>query len=136
MVLSPTPRILVVDDERALLLSYQIIFQRVGYHVTTADTTARALSLLNQESFDLLLCDLSMEHENSGLQIVDTARRLAPEMGVVLMTGYSDQTIPPEVIERCTNVVFKPVEIPRLLDTIDFLVRGRKRRGFQRRAME
>ena len=134
MMLSSSPRLLIVDDERALLLSYQLIFNRVGYIVTTANTTDSALALLNQQEFDLLLCDLSIERENSGLAIVDAAKRIAPEIGIILMTGFSDDTIPQEVIDRRTNIVFKPIEIPRLLETVDFMLRGRKTRGLQRPA--
>jgi DNA-binding NtrC family response regulator len=126
MVPNPSPRILLVDDERALLLSYQLIFERAGYNVTTADDTPTALMLLSQERFDLMLCDLSMERENSGLQVLDAAYKLAPGMPAVLMTGYSDESIPHEVAERGVNVVFKPIEIPRLLSTVDFLVRGKR----------
>lgn len=136
MVPSPSPRILIVDDQRALLLSYRIIFQRAGYDVTTANTTADALSLLHQQQFDLLLCDLSIEQENSGLEIVDTAHGIAPDMAVVVMTGYSDETIPQAIIDRGTNVVFKPVEIPRLLETMDFLLRGKSRQRWRRRVVE
>jgi DNA-binding NtrC family response regulator len=134
MTAIPNPSILIVDDERALLLSYQIIFKRAGYVVTTADTTAGALDLLRHQDFDLLLCDLSMERENSGLTIVDEARKVNRDTGIILMTGYSRDTIPQQVVERRTNIVFKPIEIPRLLETVDFTLRGRKHHGFRRRA--
>lgn len=131
MVTNPRAQILLVDDERALLLSYRIIFERAGYSVATADSTATALALLNQLSFDLLLCDLSMECEDSGLRIIGAAREIAPQMPAVLMTGFSDESVPQEVIDCGVNVVFKPVEIPRLLATVDFLVRGRRRPGMK-----
>ncbi len=130
---NPSPRILLVDDEPALLLSYRIIFQRSGYTVSTAGTTAAALTFLNQENFDILLCDLTMEHDKSGLEIIAAARQAAPKMPAVLMTGYSDDSIPQEVIDRGVNVLFKPVEIPRLLGTVDFLVRGGKKKNLDRK---
>ncbi len=133
MAPNSSPRLLLVDDERAILLSYHLIFQRAGYNVTLADNTPTALLLLKQEHFDVMLCDLSMEREDSGIQVLETAHKFAPEMPAVLMTGYSDDSIPEEVIERGVNVVFKPIEIPRLLSTIDFLVRG-KRHVLRRKA--
>jgi DNA-binding NtrC family response regulator len=134
MVSNPSPRILLVDDEPALLLSYRIIFERAGYSVATADTTQNALALLNEQSFDILLCDLTIEHEDSGLRIIDAAHKIAPKMPAVLMTGYSDESIPQQVIDSGVNVVFKPVEIRRLLGTVDFLVRGHKRPDLKTRA--
>lgn len=122
-----------MDNERGLLLSYNIIFQRAGYEVRTAETTPAAIALLNKENFDLMLCDLSMEHENSGLQVLDSANRLAPGMPSVLMTGYSDESVPEEVLERGVSVIFKPIDIPRLLSTVDFLIRG-KRTSLRKRA--
>jgi DNA-binding NtrC family response regulator len=129
-----TPRILLVDDERALLLSYRIIFERAGYSVVTAETTAAALALLNQQAFDVLLCDLTMERENSGLVIISAARKIDPDLRIVLMTGYSEESVPQQVIDSEVNLVFKPLEIPRLLETIDFLIRGHKRHGMRKGA--
>jgi DNA-binding NtrC family response regulator len=134
MTANPNPRILLVDDERALLLSYRIIFERAGYTVSTADTTVAALALLNQQSFDVLLCDLTMEHEYSGLEIINAAHKIDSNMPTVLMTGYSGESVPREVIDCGVNVVFKPIEIPRLLGTVDFLVRGHKHQGMKRGA--
>jgi DNA-binding NtrC family response regulator len=134
MVPNPSPRILLVDNESALLLSYSLIFQRAGYTVSTAATTEAALTLLHQQSFDVLLCDLTMEHEMSGLEIIGAARQIAPQMPAVLMTGYSGDSIPQEVIDRGVNVIFKPIEIPRLLGTIDFLVRRSKKKTSEKRA--
>lgn len=134
MAVSGSPRILVVDDQRPLLMSYELIFKRQGYTVVTADKTSTAVELLATEKFDLLLCDLSIEHDRSGLEIIDAARRLAPDTSAVLMTGYTDETLPQEVIDRGVNVVFKPVDIPRLLSTVDFLVRGCRKDWTRRRA--
>ena len=71
--------ILVVDDEPAVLLTYRMILEDRGYQVTAVATSAEASSILDQ-GFDLLLCDLALERQDSGFDLTQQARRRDPEM--------------------------------------------------------
>ena len=54
------PVILLVDDEPRILSALQRLLRREGYRILTADSGASALSILDQESVNIILSDLRM----------------------------------------------------------------------------
>jgi DNA-binding NtrC family response regulator len=110
--------ILIVDDDRAVLLSYSIILERLGYAVTGVSASADALQILHDRRFDLMVCDLSLDEEASGLQVIEFALKDDAGLPVILMTGYSDAVIPEHLSEANIRLVTKPANIPQLLDTV------------------
>ena len=58
--------------------------------VRTASSGARALALLESETFNLLMADLSLPRMD-GLQVVSIARRKYPQLRVVVLTGLRDE---------------------------------------------
>jgi DNA-binding response OmpR family regulator len=81
-------RILVVDDEEAIRLTLEILLRRRGYAVTTAANGVDALSLIEQQPFDLLLLDLMMPGI-SGLDVARYAREHLPTAAILILTGSS-----------------------------------------------
>ncbi|MCB2184785.1 MAG: sigma-54 dependent transcriptional regulator [Deltaproteobacteria bacterium] len=84
---SAPARILVVDDEATALKSLRRLLEKDGHRVSTYNNPVRALELLRQESFDILLTDLSMPHLD-GLELLDQAKAAAPDLEVIIITGY------------------------------------------------
>src|SRR5580658_11244569 len=101
--------ILVVDDEPNVLVTYRLILQQQGYEVSAALSSEEARKSLAEEEIDLLLCDLSLEKQENGFDVIDFARQKNPEMPTVLLTGYAT----PEAVERAEAsgipVLFKPI---------------------------
>src|SRR5438552_18329662 len=64
----PLARILVVDDEEDVRAALQRRLEREGHHVTPASSASDASTLLHspQDSYDLVLSDMSMEEGDSG----------------------------------------------------------------------
>jgi len=116
--------ILVVDDEPNVLITYRLILEQQGYRVSAAISSADARNILSADSVDLLLCDLSLEGQESGFDVIEYAKRLTPEIATVLLTGYAT----PEANERAESsgipVLFKPIDIQQLLETISRLLRN------------
>ena len=121
--MTPTSHILVVDDEPNVLLTYRLILQQQGYGVVAAISSEEARAAICDRQIDLLLCDLSLEKQESGFDVVDFARRKDPLMPVVLLTGYATS----EAVERAQQlgipVLFKPIDIKELLETITGLLK-------------
>lgn len=111
-------RILIVDDEEAVLISYEMILTREGFEVTTAESAASASGVLQNEHYDLLMCDLSLERGTSGFDIIREAINRSPGLPVILMTGYSDTVLPSTLGHANIRVVSKPASIPDLLNTM------------------
>lgn len=79
--------ILVVDDEEILLEMAGEILQTAGYQVTKANSGPKAVALLENNQFDLLFTDVIMPGM-TGYQLVKEASKLAPDMKVLLTSGY------------------------------------------------
>jgi len=82
------PRLLVVDDEKVALNNLMYILKKEGYDVTGTQSGPRALSLLEEQEFDLILTDLKMEKVD-GMQILTRSQELHPGTEVIMITGYA-----------------------------------------------
>lgn len=115
--------ILVVDDEPNVLVTYRLILQQRGYDASAAISSEEARRALTQEQIDLLLCDLSLEKQENGFDVIEFARQRDAGVPAVLLTGYAT----PEAIDRAQElgipVLFKPIDIKELLETISVLLK-------------
>ena len=85
-------RILVVDDEKAMLVALKGLLSREGYQVETAQSGAEALRLIDTGSFHVVVTDLSMDGV-SGMQVLEHARRVEPDTAVVMITAHGSEKI-------------------------------------------
>jgi CheY-like chemotaxis protein len=87
------PKILLLDDDQDFLDLYrEMLSQHLPSmpEVRTANTGARALSLLESEPFTLLVVDLNLS-KMDGLQVLTIARRKYPQLRLVVLTGIRDE---------------------------------------------
>lgn len=118
--------ILVVDDEPNVLVTYRLILQQQGFDVTAAISSEEARRVLDTTKVDLLLCDLSLERQESGLDVISYAREKDPSLPSVLLTGYASAEANDWAESRQIPVLFKPIDIQQLLETIERLTRNRE----------
>jgi DNA-binding NtrC family response regulator len=85
-------RVLVVDDEKALVLALKGLLTKEGYEVDTAGGGEEGLRKIETGSFHLMITDLSMDGMN-GMQLLERARRLDPDLAVIMMTAYGSEKI-------------------------------------------
>ncbi len=81
-------RILVVDDQEMMRDSLAATLAREGHEIVAANDGATALTRLSAGRFDLLVTDLKMPRM-TGLELLQEAKKLRPEMPVVLMTAFA-----------------------------------------------
>ena len=89
-------RVLVVDDERAVLEVTAQVLRRSGYATLEANTWQEALSLASSHRLELLLTD-SVMPGMSGQVLADRVRELKPEVRVLRMSGYASGSMSPRV---------------------------------------
>lgn len=82
-------KILLVDDEEAILASVGWALQHDNFEVTTANNGGEAIDLLQTKPFDLVITDLMMPQVD-GIAVLQRAKSLHPEIGVIILTGYGD----------------------------------------------
>lgn len=84
----PTISILLVDDEMITLENVRHFLEQQEFQVTTATDGAAAISLLQQGHFDLVITDLKMG-DIDGVQVMNSAKEIQPEIEVIIITGYA-----------------------------------------------
>lgn len=82
-------RILVVDDEPNVRLSYRVTLETEGLAVAEADCAERALELFRTNHFDLAILDMRMP-EMDGLELLEEMRKRAISTPAVIITAYGD----------------------------------------------
>ncbi|HZQ20752.1 MAG TPA: response regulator [Terriglobales bacterium] len=81
-------RLLFVDDERSIRETLSVILLRYGFTVSVAATVTEALQKIETQEFDLLLCDLNIERENDGLDVIRAMRKVNPHCVTIILTAY------------------------------------------------
>ena len=80
-------RILIIDDEEIVRTSCQRILEPEGYSVKTADNGKAGVTLLKNNTFDLVITDLMMP-DMDGIDVLRKTRETWPDTEVIIMTGY------------------------------------------------
>jgi DNA-binding NtrC family response regulator len=91
-------RLLIVDDERAILLALRGLFTKEGYEVETAESGEQALEKVKTGLFHVIITDLSMQGM-SGLDLLRKVRELDPACAVLMITAYGNQRIAVEAMK-------------------------------------
>ena len=109
-------RILVVDDEESLRLTFTMFLSREGYGpVTAAATFEEAMALIGREEFDLIISDIVMEGE-SGIDLLRRIREVNQQCPVVMVTGYPNINTAAEAVRLgAFDYLAKPVKKEDLL---------------------
>jgi CheY-like chemotaxis protein len=81
-------RILLVDDDLAVLLTLKAVLELNGFEVETAGSSAEALARMESGVYQMVISDLRMESEESGLEVLRAARRQAYDPATALLTAY------------------------------------------------
>ncbi len=111
-------KILVVDDNQALLDTLSIILKRKGFDVDIAGDGFKALERCHKETFDIVLMDIVMPELN-GFETFKKIRELQANTPVILMTAYSDETIMQDALkEGVVQIVNKPFNIDVVVNTL------------------
>ena len=107
-------KLLLVDDERIALKNLEHIMKKEGYQVTSTQSGANALKLIEEQTFDVVLTDLRMEKVD-GHQILQKVRELHPDTEVVMITGFATLE---SAVEAMKNGAFYYIAKPFKLDEV------------------
>lgn len=81
-------RILLVDDEVAVLLTLKAVLEISGFEVDTAASAREGRSKLHTHEYNMVITDMRMESEASGLEVIEAARAAAYRPAVALLTAF------------------------------------------------
>jgi DNA-binding NtrC family response regulator len=120
-----TERVLIVDDDKAFLQILAERMQNRGMEVSTAESAAEALKMLEKESYDAVLLDLMMP-EMGGIEALQIMRKKQPEVQVIFVTGHPSVSKGVEAMKLgAMDFIPKPVDMNELTEKIHQAKAGR-----------
>lgn len=118
------PKILVVDDEKHIRMLYQEELQDAGYDVATSDGEEPILELLDREAPEVVILDIRLGPDKSGLDLLQLIRSRKEHVPVILSTAYDSFQHDMKSIAADYYVV-KSVDLSELKDKVRRALGGR-----------
>ncbi len=124
-------RILLVDDDLAVLLTLKAVLEFHGFEVETASNTFEAFARLESSTYQMVISDLRMETEDAGLKVILAARRQSYDPATALLTAYPPSAAlltayPPSgqhwEKEHSDSLLIKPMGTKDLLRQVEALL--------------
>jgi two-component system response regulator PilR (NtrC family) len=103
--------ILVVDDELSMREFLEILLANEGYAVSCAESGEDACTILDGETFDLVITDIRMDNID-GLDVLRKVKELNPEIPVIIISAYATAETAVEAMkEGAYDYIPKPFEV-------------------------
>ena len=116
---SRSHRILLVDDDSAILEMMRRSLEGKGFDVTPATCVTDALRLITTELFDVLITDLHMPNPSDGFAVITAMRHSQPDALTLLLSGYPDvKTAMDSIVLQADEILVKPFEIAKLAQLV------------------
>lgn len=102
-------KILIVEDEIILATDLQELLQQLDFQVAIAHQYIDAIHIAKLFQPDLLLCDINLNEDKNGIDLVNELRKSQPEFEVIYLTAYSSEDIISQaVLTDPFNYLVKP----------------------------
>jgi two-component system, NtrC family, response regulator PilR len=112
-------RVLIIDDERPVLMTLEALLKRHGYHVDTAPTASQGLKLLRSKPSTLVLLDLQLP-DADGLETLELIKTEVPETQVIILTAHDSLHNAIESIKRgAYHFISKPYAPEELISLVE-----------------
>lgn len=113
------PKLLVVDDEIDMLDYIERALRR-RYQVTRCRNSPKALDILENGDYEVLVTDQKMPRMN-GLELLERLGSRHPSLVRVLLSGFTEVPAIQRAVEMCTihNYILKPVDTAKLIAGIE-----------------
>jgi DNA-binding response OmpR family regulator len=119
-------RLLLVDDDESLREILVMTLENGGFDVQTAGNVTEALTLINSQTFDVLLSDLHMPSAGDGLTVVSAMRHTNPKAVTIIFSAYpAMKRAAAAILAQTDDILVKPEGIVNLVA----LIRERLEKG-------
>jgi two-component system response regulator HydG len=116
----PPLNILVIDDEESHAEVVAASLEKLGATCRVVYNSADAVKAINSYAFDVIVTDLMLERDDSGLEILKTAKAVSPDSEVIVMTAHSSVEIAVEAMRRgAFNYLQKPLDLKQLRTIVE-----------------
>ncbi len=93
-------KLLLIEDEAGVQNYFKAVVSRMGHDLLTADDGPSGIKLIEEETADVIMTDLNMPGEPSGMALVRKIREMQPETPVIVVSGYPTQ----ERLDECKEL--------------------------------
>ena len=114
-------RLLLVDDELAILLTLKAILELNGFEVETAESAKEAEQRLRNAEYHMVITDMKMEHDRAGYDVIQAARKTKYDPAVAILTAFPTLTGEWQS-EGAESLLVKPVGTRELLLQLEALL--------------
>lgn len=112
-------RILVVDDDRAMVKTLCDIFRMRGWEPSAAYSGKEAVAVQRQDKYSAVLMDIKMA-DMDGISASKVMRTENPDLKIFLMTAHTGPYSVRELVrEGSYHLVPKPIDLPSLLNLLE-----------------
>ena len=120
-------RILLVDDDEAVLRTVKELLELHGYLVDTSPNPLTALELVRKNSYTTVISDIKMP-EISGLELLEKIHEEYEDLPVILMSGHADLDMAVAAVKNgAFDFILKPYQHEQLIDTVERAVKEFRR---------
>ena len=121
----PVRCVLVVDDELGMRETLTDVLTASGYDVHTAASGEAGIAALDEVPCrDVVLMDIRMAPGLNGVEAMRHMHALVPELPIVLMTAYTNETLAMEAERGAVAVLQKPLDFALVLPLLQAIVGG------------
>jgi DNA-binding NtrC family response regulator len=107
-------KILVIDDEKSILDLLSVVFEKEGYMVETSLSATRAVELMGNKDFDIIISDIKMPRM-SGMELLSYVRKNRPDIPIVMITAYGTIKQAVEALKAgAMDYIVKPFDVEEL----------------------
>ena len=116
-------RILLVDDEVAVLLTMKAILEISGFEVDTAASGREGKSKLHTREYQMIITDMRMENDEAGVEVIKAARAAHYHPAIALLTAFpvADEDWQEMGADK---MLVKPMHVRILLEQIENLLKS------------
>jgi two-component system nitrogen regulation response regulator NtrX len=112
------PRILIIDDEKAIRNTLKEILEFENYKVDQAEDGPAGLDLLIQQKYDVVLCDIRMP-KMDGLEVLTRAQAMGTDAAFIMVSAHGNiETAVDATKKGAYDFLSKPPDLNRLLVTV------------------
>lgn len=113
-------KILIIEDEAAIrrVLLRILSEENSNYKVSETEDGVQGINLVENENFDLILCDIKMP-KMDGIEVLTQIKKIKPEIPIVMISGHGDlDTAVHSMRLGAFDYISKPPDLNRLLNTV------------------
>ncbi len=116
-------RILLVDDDVAVLLTFKAVLEISGFDVDTAASAREGKSRIRTREYHMIISDMRMESDVAGREVIQAARTAPYHPAVALLTAFPDDEVgwdgagPDKILIKATQTRVLLQQIEKLFES-------------------